>query len=373
MKKIKLFSGSGLLLLLAMACSVPDGIDDNTTVNATTVQELAADIEVSNDNSGKVTITPTAEGATLYTVNFGEGSGSDASTTVRPGEHAVHSYPEGSYTVNVIAKNIAGDETSSEFPLTVTYRAPENLSVNPVVNGYNLSVSAEADYANSFLVFYGDTENEVGTSMAVGETLPPHTYESAGIYDVKVVAQSGGAATSETVVPVTINEPLKLPITFEEEWVNYFFGTFDDNNNYVQAFSIVDNPKKAGLNASNKVGKYTNGFASWSGTYTPMNEPIDFSEGKVIKIMVYNPDPANIGKKLNMELEKPVGVAGDQPYGAILKQPLTKSGEWEELTFDFSTITAIPDNSRFNQLVFRFNDSAEGTGEIIYIDNITIN
>lgn len=54
---------------------------------------------------------------------------------------------------------------------------------------YRKSIS-EADFANSFLVFYMDVENEVGAPMAVGETLPSHTYLEAGIYDVKVVAQS---------------------------------------------------------------------------------------------------------------------------------------------------------------------------------------
>jgi len=119
---------------------------------------------------------------------------------------------------------------------------------------------------------------------------------------------------------------------------------------------------------------FVNGHAWWSGTYSPLAEPIDFSIGKKITMMVYNPDASNIGKEISMELEWPVGAGEAQPYGAVVKMPLTTSGEWEMITFDFSTIGTIPNNAQFTQLVFRFNPdpSQEGTGETIYFDNITL-
>lgn len=371
MKNFKIISGT-FLLGLAMACSIPDGIEEDTSFMETPEAEnLSAVFDISNDNSGDVSITPTAQGATSFVVNYGVGSGSDASVTLKPGESATTSYPEGEYTVSVTAKNIAGEETTGDFPLSVVYIAPENLVITPVVNGNELTVSAEADFANSFVVFYGDSETETGTPLAVGETLAPYVYEEPGVYTVRVVAESGGAAITEGTMEVTIFDPFQVPITFDEEWVNYFFGTFDDTG--VQAFETVENPNKSGINTSEMVGKFINGHAPWSGTYSPLNNPLDFSNGKVVTIMVYNEDPANIGKKLNLELEWPVGASEANPYGAILKQPITKAGEWEVLTFDFSTIAAIPDDAQFTQLVLRFNDSAEGAGEIIYIDNITQN
>ena len=369
MKNFKIISGS-FLLVLAMACSLPDGIEEDTSFLSTPPAEnLSAVFDISNDNSGNVKITPAAQGATSFVVNYGAGSGSDGSITLKPGESTTYSYPEGEYTVNVTAKNIAGEETTQNFPLSLTYRAPENLVINPAVSGSEVTVSASADYANSFLVFYGEFEDEAGIPMAVGETLPPYAYESHGVYDIRVIAQSGGVATSETTVEVTVFDSYELPITFEEEHVDYIFGTFDDIGQ--QRFEKVDNPSKSGINTSNTVGKFINGNANWSGTYSPLNNPIDFSKGKVIEVMVYNEDPANIGKNLNMELEWPEGATEANPYGAILKQPVTKSGEWEVLTFDFSTIEAIPADAKFNQLIFRFHDAATGAGEIIYIDNIT--
>lgn len=368
MKNIKIIASLALLLFVGIGCSKSE--DGATSITTPVSQNLNANLSVSNDNSGNVTITPTGEGAVSYEVVYGDGSGSDASAVVMPGDNTTHSYAEGDYTVSIIASNLAGEKTTATYPLNVTYRAPENLKVNPAVDGYNVMVSAEAQYANSFKVYYGDMDGETGTSFGLGETAPAHTYAKSGTYDVRVVALSGGAATSETTIPVTIFDPFGLPITFDNPNVNYFFGTFDDIGQ--QQFSTVENPNKAELNTSENVGLFTNGHASYSGTYSPLNSPIDFSKGKVITLLVYTDDPANIGKKLNVGLEKPVGSSEAQPYGAILKEPITKAGEWELLTFDFSTNANIPDDAKFNQLVFRFNDTSEGANEKIYIDDITL-
>lgn len=362
MKKIRFISGFLGLLAIAVGCSVEGGIDQDTSfINSASTENLSAIFDISEDNSGNVTVTPTAEGAVSYTVDFGHGD----PVTINPGMNATRSYPEGEYTVTISAKNISGEEIVEEFPLTITYRAPENLVVSPNVDGYDLTISAKADYANSFTVFYGDVENEVGTPMEVGETLPPHTYAEDGIYDVRVVANSGGEATTETVVQVPIYVPFVLPVDFENL---YFFGTFGGG----QGFETVENPEISGINTSARVGKFIRGYEAWSGTYSPLAEPIDFSVGQVITMMVYNPDPANIGKNINMELEWPVGVGEANPYGAIVKMPVTTSGEWELVTFDFSNIDTIPDDAQFTQLVFRFNDAEDGSEEVIYFDNITL-
>ena len=226
MKNFKIISGS-LLLVFAMACSTQDGIDEDTSfLNSPVAEDLSAVFDISDDNSGNVTITPTAQGATSFVVNYGAGSGSDAVVTLQSGQSTTYSYPEGNYSVSVTAKNIAGEETSGEFPLTVTYRAPEGLLINPVVNGNQLTVSAEADFANSFLVFYGESEDEAGVPFAAGETPAAYSYSEPGVYTIRVVAESGGAATIEETAEVTIFDPFQVPVTFDEEWVNYFNYSF---------------------------------------------------------------------------------------------------------------------------------------------------
>ena len=365
MKKITI--SFSLLALIALAGCKKDGIDKDTTfLNSATLGTTSKVFDISNDNSGKVTITPTGEGASSFVVKFGHGTGTSAEAQVKPGNSTSHNYPEGSYTVTIVSKSLSGQESSATYPLQVTYRAPENVTINTTPSGHTLKVSATALYAASYLVYFGDVANETGTPLASGAEVS-HNYNEAGNYDVKVVALSGGAAKTEKIKTVTIYDPFGMPITFESAFINYFFGTFGGG----QQFATVANPNASGLNTSDKVGKFTRGWEGWSGTYSPLNVPIDMSQGKIIKVLVYNPDPALVGKKLNVELEKADNNSPANGVG-VLKVPVTTSGAWEELVFDFSAIAGIPANAKFNQLVLRFNDAADGAaglGGVIYVDN----
>lgn len=359
MKKITITFGLLALIAGSTGCK-KDGIDKDTSfLNSATVISTGKIFDITNDNSGKVTITPTGEGVSSFVVNYGHGTGADASAVVTPGNSTTHAYPEGSYTVSITSKSLSGQESTATYPLQVTYRAPENLELHPDQAVHYIKVSPKASYASSFLVYFGDVANETGTPIASGGSAV-HTYPTAGDYNVKLVALSGGAAKTEQVTPVTVTSTFGLPITFDDAAVNYFFGTFGDN----QKFSVVANPDPSGINTSAKVGKFTRGDQSWSGTYSPINH-IDMSLGKKIKVLAYNPDPALVGKKLNVELEK--GTIADGI--AVLKTAFTTSGAWEELVFDFSTIAAIPTDAKFSQLVLRFNDTADGAGAVIYVDN----
>jgi len=367
MKKIKYISCYLLLAFFAFSCAKKEGIDqDLSFLNTAASGKLAKIFDISTDNSGNVKITPTGEGVASFTVNYGHGTGAAASAVVTPGGSTTHAYPEGSYTVTIVTKDVAGHETTSTYPLQVTYRAPENVDMTLTQTVHNLKVKATALYAASYLVYFGDVVNEVGTPLAIGGQLS-HDYATSGNYNVKVVALSGGAAKTEKITAITVTDPFGLPIDYENAFINYFFGTFGGG----QQFATVANPSATGLNTSAKVGKFTRGFEGWSGTYSPLNVPIDFAVGKKIKVLVYNPDPAMVGKNLNVELEAAVGGTPANGVG-VLKVPLTTSGAWEELVFDFSGIAGIPAGTKFAQLVLRFNDGTDGAGAIIYVDNFRL-
>jgi hypothetical protein len=367
MKKINFICSILFFIVVASSCNKIEGIDqDLSFLNSVNSANLDKVFVISDDNSGIVKITPTGEGVVSYTVGFGHGTGSAATATVAPGGTVSHAYPEGSYTVSITATDLAGKSTITTYPLAVTYRAPENVTVTIDAN---MIVSATALYASSFLVYFGDVANEVGTPLAVGAKLAAHTYLPGGPYDLKVVALSGGAAKTEFVKTL-----FGFPLTFESATMNYNFGTFGTS----QKFEKVANPDVTGLNTSATVGKFTRGDEGWSGTYSPLDIPINFAQGKKIHMLVYNPDPLLIGKKVNAELESAVG--GKPANGiAVKRATITKSGAWEELVFDFSTFTTaeIPLNTRFNQLVLRYNVTAAGPvvgglGTILYIDNISL-
>jgi hypothetical protein len=361
MKKLIIASSLFVLIAGVTGCQKKDGVDQDTSFLSTaTVGNTGKVFDITNDNSGKVTIIPTGEGVSSFLVKYGHGTGTAGEATVKPGYTTSHIYPEGNYTVTIVSKSLGGQETTATFPLQVTYRAPENLVVK---TSGETEVTATATYAKSFMVYYGDVANETGTPMAIGQTLPAHTYPATGApFTLKVDALSGGAA--KTTFTKTL---FSLPIDFENANVNYFFGTFGDN----QQFSTVANPNPSGLNTSAKVGKFTRGVQAWSGTYSPLDIPINFAYGKKIKVLAYNPDAANIGKQLNVELEWAIG--GTPANGvAVLKAPFTTSGAWEELVFDYSGISGIPAGTKFTQLVLRFNDSSDGAGAVVYVDNIRL-
>ncbi|RYZ29338.1 MAG: hypothetical protein EOO10_06625 [Chitinophagaceae bacterium] len=361
MKKITIIVGLTAFIISTTGCE-KGGIDDDISfLNTARTSNNNKIFDISNDNSGNVKITPTGEGASSYTIKFGHGTGTAAEATVNPGFSATHAYPEGSYTVTIVSKSLSGTTSEATYPLQVTYRAPENVNVTTTSNVHNLKVKATALYAASYLVYFGDVPNEAGTPLASGGEVS-HDYATAGTYNVKVVALSGGAAKTEKTTPVVIYDAFGLPITFDLQTIDYFFGTFGGG----QQFATVANPNASGLNTSAKVGKFTRGFESWSGTYSPLNNPIDMAAGKKIRVLAYNPDPAMIGKKLNVELEAGSSLANGV---AVLKTAFTTSGAWEELVFDFGTIAGIPATEKFKQLVLRFNDTVDGAGAVIYVDN----
>lgn len=361
MKKATIIVSLAALAVGFIGCQKTGISDDTSFLSTASTANTGKVFDISNDNSGNVKITPTGEGASSYTVKFGHGTGTAAQADVMPGNSATHAYPEGSYTVTIVSKSLSGGETTATYPLQVTYRAPENINITTTQAVHNLKVKASALYAASYLVYFGDLANETGTALAPGAEVS-HDYATAGTYTVKVVALSGGAAKAEKTTSVTVYDAFTLPITFDVATVNPFFGTFGDN----QQFAIVANPNPSGLNTTAKVGKFTRGNQSWSGTYSPLDVALDMSAGKKIKVLAYNPDPAMIGKKLNVELEAGSSIANGV---AVLKTAFTASGAWEELVFDFSAVPGIPAAEKFKQLVLRFNDGVDGAGAVIYVDN----
>ncbi len=356
-----------LLILSAASCTLKDGIDQDLSFLKTAVTGSVNKIfDISTDNSGKVKITPTGDGVASFVVGFGHGTGTSASATVIAGGNTTHVYPEGSYTVSVAATDIAGNTATTTYPLVVTYRAPEKLAVTATVSGYTVAVSATADYAASFQVYFGDATNESPTALAIGAKTPAHTYAVGGAYTVKVVALSGGAAKIETTSNIIIFDPLALPYTCELASQNYMAGgTFGGVN-----FSIVANPFATGLNTTAKVAKWEKpvGAEEWAGIWKPLDVALDLSAGTKIKMLVY---ATEIGKKVGIELQ---ASSNGAPNTALFVATTVKN-QWEELVFDTvsgGAVPAIPAGAKYKQFNINYNRPNKGLGEVIYIDNIRV-
>ncbi|HEY8397610.1 MAG TPA: hypothetical protein VIK80_06705, partial [Flavihumibacter sp.] len=186
-----------LFSVLISACKKEAFDDTAFAENAGAPDKLSLLFDITQDNTGKVTIFPNGEGVAYYLVHFGDGGAEPEK--VNPGRNVEHVYGEGNYNVRLLAIGVNGLTTETTQTLTVSFRAPENLdftaSIDPN-NPFQVNVSASADYETVFRVYFGEDENETPQLLLEGGTAS-HVYAQTGSYTIRVVALSGGEATTE--------------------------------------------------------------------------------------------------------------------------------------------------------------------------------
>ncbi len=195
MKNIyKLFS-SIFVLLLFVGCE--DDFSDTTDfANVAPPSNISASFEVTQDNTGLVTITPSGEGSISFVIDYGDGS--ELSPSINNGGNIQHTYKEGSYTVKVTATGLNGLTAVGEVPLTVSFKAPENLVLtitNDEVKSKKVNVTLTADFATMY-EYYPGVDGVDPVTANIGESLS-YQYAEAGIYTVRVVAKGGAIETTE--------------------------------------------------------------------------------------------------------------------------------------------------------------------------------
>ncbi len=336
------------LLLVITGCRKTVNDDIAFGENAALPNKLSAMFDITQDNTGLVTITPNGEGATTYDVYYGDATAAPAK--VSAGGNAKHVYAEGVYNVKLIAHNISGKTTETIQKLTVSFKAPENLEVTAVVdpsNNYKLNVSAKALYETVFRVYFGDVANEIPKSFLEGETIS-HVYAAVGTYSVRVVALSGGAATTELTKVITIVDPVLLPVTFESPTVNYAFTDFGGGT-----VTKINNPQANGINTSAKVGKMVkNAPEVWGGSFIALGTPIDFSANKIFRMKVFSP---RVGAKVLLKVE-------NLTNGAVnfeKEVATTVANSWEDLVFNYSIINTA---NSYQKIVLIFDLGTAGDG-----------
>ena len=196
MKNIYKLFCSIFVLLLFVGCE--ENFSDSTDfANVAPPTNVSASFEVTQDNTGLVTITPTADGAISFSIEYGDGS-SRPSPTINNGGNVQHTYAEGSYIVKVTATGLNGLTAVGEVPLTVSFKAPENLTFtieNDATVSKQVNVTATADFATMFEFHPGIAGVDPATAN-IGETLS-YQYAEAGTYTVRVVAKGAAIETTE--------------------------------------------------------------------------------------------------------------------------------------------------------------------------------
>lgn len=353
------------LLAVLSSCEKDNFGDTAFLESAKAPANLNPFFNITQDNTGLVTITPNGDGATAYDIYFGHGGTNP--TRVAAGQSVTHVYPEGTYTVKSVAYGVSGKITESTKQLTVSFRAPEDVQVTAAIdqnNKFKVNVSATANYETLFKVTYGDGgANETPVSFLEGETVS-HTYATPGTYTVKVVALSGGAATTTVTQSVVIEDPINLPITLQSTTLNYAgaIGNFAGG-----ALTVVNNPVSGGINTSSKVLKMVKNaggqpWETYGGATLALSAPIDFSAGKIFRMKVWSP---RVGANVLLKVEG----AGNINYEKTAVT--TVANAWEDLVFDYSTIP----NGSYSKLVFIFDNGTMGDGSsnfTFYMDDIRL-
>ena len=358
MKKIKTYYKALFLLVFLVACTEDDLRELSYLDTIAVPTNLAVAFNITQDNTGLVTLSPTATSASNYEIYFGDGTSTPEELI--QGESVDHMYIEGTYDVRLVAYNIKGETVEIIQQLVVSFLAPENLEITAQIDSSNpfvINVSATADFAASFLVFFDiSNSDEVGTPLALDGTVS-FEYPSVGDYTIRVEALSGGSETSELTEDITISSPVELPIDFEIFDSSVFQGFGGASN------AVIDNPDTTG-NDSATVGKIIKDAPEvWAGNVITLSAPIDFSAKKVIKMNVWSP---RAGGKILLKVENLTDG------GIFFEVEATTIGNsaWEEVSFDLS---AIDVGNTYQKIVLFFDFGTVGDGSsdwTFYIDDI---
>jgi len=356
------------LLVLVLVSLTINGCSKNDIVsyafkNVSAPSNVLADFDITQDDTGLVTITPSGDGASIFKIFFGDTT-KETPTDVAPGKSVQHTYAEGSYIVKVQGVGSTGLISEYSQKITIAFRAPKNLTVSIVQNPVNpaiITVSATADFATLFNVYFGDVVDEVPTTIMPGNSIE-HTYTTPGNYSVRVVAKGAGVETAESTQSITIlaaTDPVTLPIDFESFTVNYGFSDFGNATSVV-----IDNPNSGGIDTSNRVAQLTKASGSevWAGSYLQLQNPIDFSTKKLFKVKVFSPK-SGITVKLKVE------NATDPNTNYEVDVTNTVANDWEELTFDFSKIDIT---KQYHKVVIFFDFGNAGDGSKYLFDDIRL-
>jgi len=339
MKIFRILAMLTISLLLFTGCE-DDEITNYAFQEISAPTDVTADFDISQDDTGTVTITPSGVGAQTFQIDLGNGETGE----IANGESVTTVYDEGEYMVEIVAVGSTGLTSEYNQMLNISFKAPENLVINvdqPDTDPKTITVSATADNATVFDVYFGDMEDEEPTQLMPGESIE-HTYEP-GVYELTVIARGAGAATleeDEIIIVPEATDPLKLPVTFDMGTVNYAAGTFNGTS-----YEVVVNPDLSGANTSEtNVAAVTNSGAQFEGIAYTLGEPVDFSTDSKTITMKFWSDVA-----LPVLLKFEDGVNGERQTEVSADHGGTG---WEVLSFDFAS-----------DAIKSFIDGSQGVGE----------
>jgi hypothetical protein len=369
MKTIKYLFSICLIVLTVWTCA-----DDEKNVDlnsATAPTELDIQFQITQDNSGLVTMTPLGEGAVSFDISFGDDTPDPVSLEI--GNNVSHIYSEGTYTVSMTGYGVTGLTSEITKELVVSFQAPTNLEVNienDAAVSKQVNVTVNADFAVNYEVFSGESGVVDPVVANIGDTAVLQ-YSDAGFYDITIVVMGGAIETTtyvqENFEVTAIEAPAVSaptpPARQPDDVISVFSAAYDD----VEGTDYFPDWGQGGQGSSwamfdlagDEVLQYVN--LSYQGIALAEGTTVDVSAMEYLHVDVWTTDAVT---DLETNL---INNAG----GTVTQTPISQSlsaGEWTSLDIPISDYTDQGQVvSEIFQLMFVGEPWAAGT---VFIDNI---
>ena len=159
---------------------------------------------------------------------------------------------------------------------------------------------------------------------------------------------------------ICIPTDIGLPFDFETSPITSDFSNFNGGTATVEP---VATPQDNGNSSTNLVKLVRNGGDIWAGAFLNLDGGLDFSSQSYITLKLWTEAP--IGTTVRMKLEQ----QSNPGNFAEIDVQTQKSGEWETLNWDFSSLGTTV----FDRLVFMFDFGNTGNGSAtstFYFDDV---
>ncbi|MDC1316282.1 carbohydrate binding domain-containing protein [bacterium] len=363
MKNVKKIYKSVLIILVIISCT--DSRDLGFLEEVVLPSNISALFDITQDNSGLVTITPSGEGASTFEIGLGDSS---ESVRITSGESIENIYTEGSYNVSITAFNIVGDSTQVNQQLVVSFEAPQNLEVvieNDASTSKQVNISATADFAISYEFHSGETGIDQPVATAnIGDGIS-YDYETPGIYSVKIVAKGGAIETTEynedfevTEIVFPLSSAPTPPNRNDVDVVSIFSDVYTDETlNELPTPWSSTNFEEANIDSDN-IWKLTS--LDFLGIVTNYDAGIDLSEMEKMHIDYWVPEGTT--NELFVKIVNTVDGGEDiESLGA------TTGGSWQSIELDITAFDGgdLANKEKITQILI----DSDGETPVAYIDN----
>ncbi len=369
MKTIKYLFSICLIVLTVWTCADDEKNIDLNSATAPTALDIQ--FQITQDNSGLVTMTPLGEGAVSFDISFGDDTPDPVSLEI--GNNVSHTYSEGTYTVSMTGYGVTGLTSEITKELVVSFQAPTNLEVNienDAAVSKQVNVTVNADFAVNYEVFSGESGVVDPVVANIGDTAVLQ-YSDAGFYDITIVVMGGAIETTtyveENFEVIAIEAPVVSaptpPARQPDDVISIFSAAYDD----VEGTDYFPDWGQGGQGSSwamfdlagDEVLQYVN--LSYQGIALAEGTTVDVSAMEYLHVDVWTTD-AVTDIETNL-----INNAGGTVTQTPISQPLS-AGEWTSLDIPISDYTDQGQVvSEIFQLMFVGEPWAAGT---VFIDNI---